>query len=152
MICLVSLQSVRLIFSKLNFSSVDNRLFFVFTENKFPDNVPRRLTHSTDTRRLLPKFDDHDVNKYERRTMTEKFGRFQVLVSDMFMTSLEQLSGARSFLNQTAGITKITNPFLPSRVTGWCYEILGCLETSFVCKKNCSNNTTQKNRQVLGKE
>ena len=55
-----------------------NNLYNAFAENKFPDNVPRRLTHSSETKKLIPKFTDHDDNKYERRTMTEKFGRFQV--------------------------------------------------------------------------
>ncbi|XKL69516.1 hypothetical protein PGB90_007285 [Kerria lacca] len=59
--------------SDLNDQQPNNSYCKVETfENKFPDNVPRRLTHSSENKKYLPKFTDHDDNKYERKAGTEK--------------------------------------------------------------------------------
>lgn len=60
---------------------ISNMFHFViifYLENKFSNNVPRRLIHNTETKKLQQRTLDHDDNKYERRTMSEKFTRFHM--------------------------------------------------------------------------
>lgn len=52
--------------------------WYSFAAKQFPDNVPRRLTHSSETKRLLSNSLDHDENKYQRRTIAERINRWHV--------------------------------------------------------------------------
>lgn len=53
-------------------------MVFLILGKQFPNNVPRRLTHSTETKKLTSNSIDHDENKYERRTMTERFNKWHM--------------------------------------------------------------------------